>query len=296
MLVVEHDMSLVMGISDEVLVLSSGRRIAEGTPREIQAEPAGRLRLPGGRRCLGCGSLRAGYGGVEVLHGVSLHVDAGEIVTIVGANGAGKSTLLNAIAGVVRPSAGAVAFEARDIARLRAGGRGRARGACWCPEGRQIFPDLSVRENLLLGGYLRWRRGGTARGRSGDRGDLRALPHPREEARPARRHPLRRRAADARPGQGAHGPAAPAHAGRAVHRPCARSWCGRSSTSSRSCATQGTTILLVEQNARAALAIADRGYVMETGRIMLEGTAEELRDNHDVRRAYLGKEYRRIDE
>jgi branched-chain amino acid transport system ATP-binding protein len=104
-------------------------------------------------------SLHAGYGNVEVLHGVSLHVDRGEIVTIVGANGAGKSTLLNAIAGVVRPSEGSVTFESRDIAR-RDPETVVSAGCVLVPEGRQIFPDLSVHENLLLGGYLRWRRHG----------------------------------------------------------------------------------------------------------------------------------------
>ena len=101
-------------------------------------------------------NLRAGYGSVEVLHGVSLHVSAGEIVTIVGANGAGKSTLLNAIAGIVRPGAGAVSFKDGDVTGLAAESVA-ARGCVLVPEGRQIFADLSVQDNLLLGAYLRFR-------------------------------------------------------------------------------------------------------------------------------------------
>ena len=104
-------------------------------------------------------SLRAGYGAVEVLKGVSLHVDRGEIVAIVGANGAGKSTLLNAVAGLVRPWSGSVAFAGREIAG-EAAEAVAGRGCVLVPEGRQIFPGLSVHDNLLLGGWLRVRSSG----------------------------------------------------------------------------------------------------------------------------------------
>ena len=104
-------------------------------------------------------SLRAGYGGVEVLKGVSLHVDRGEIVAIVGANGAGKSTLLNAVAGLMKPWSGSVAFAGREIAG-EAAEAVAGRGCVLVPEGRQIFPGLSVHDNLLLGGWLRVRREG----------------------------------------------------------------------------------------------------------------------------------------
>ncbi len=101
-------------------------------------------------------SLRAGYGGVEVLKGVSLHVDPGEIVAIVGANGAGKSTLLNTIAGLARPWSGSVALGGREIGG-QAAETVAGLGCVLVPEGRQIFPGLSVRDNLLLGGWLRIR-------------------------------------------------------------------------------------------------------------------------------------------
>jgi branched-chain amino acid transport system ATP-binding protein len=239
-------------------------------------------------------SLHAGYGNVEVLHGVSMHVDRGEIVTLVGANGAGKSTLLNAIAGVVRPSEGVVSFESRDIAKLRAESVAAA-GCVLVPEGRQIFPDLSVQENLLLGGYLRWRREGVRRAA----GEI-------EET--CRLFPILAKRRGQHAGTLSGGEQQMLALGRAL---MARPRLLMLDEPSIGLAPmvvreifavittlrdRGTTILLVEQNARAALAIADRGYVMETGRIMLEGTAVELQGNHDVRRAYLGKEYRRIDE
>jgi branched-chain amino acid transport system ATP-binding protein len=239
-------------------------------------------------------SLHAGYGSVEVLHGVSLHVDEGEIVTIVGANGAGKSTLLNAIAGVVRPSTGNVDFDAREITALPAESVA-ARGCVLVPEGRQIFPGMSVRENLQLGGYLRWRRHGRASVEK-DAEEICAL------------FPILAGRKSQAAGTLSGGEQQMLALGRAL---MARPRMLMLDEPSIGLAPlivreifgiiaglrgRGTTILLVEQNARAALSIADRGYVMETGCIMVEGTAEELSDNHDVRRAYLGKEYRRINE
>ncbi|MGA2378897.1 MAG: ABC transporter ATP-binding protein [Spirochaetia bacterium] len=239
-------------------------------------------------------SVHASYGNVEVLHGVSLHVDRGEIVTIVGANGAGKSTLLNAIAGVVRPSEGAVTFESRDISRLAAE-TVASKGCVLVPEGRQIFPDLSVHENLLLGGYLRLRRlgGGAAAG---------------EIEQICRLFPILAKRRGQHAGTLSGGEQQMLALGRALMARPRLLMLDEPSIGLAPLVVReifdviaklregGTTILLVEQNVRAALSIADRGYVMETGRVMLEGTAEDLHDNHDVRRAYLGKEYRRIND
>ena len=239
-------------------------------------------------------SVTAGYDGVEVLHGVSLHVSAGEIVTIVGANGAGKSTLLNAVAGVVRATGGTVEFDASAVT----GAEPRAVAAAGCvlvPEGRQIFPDMSVRDNLLLGGYLRWRRAGR---RAAER----------EMERVVEMFPALSQRAGQRAGTLSGGEQQMVALGRALmSRPrllmldepsigLAPLVVREIFSVIRRLRAQGATVLLVEQNARAALSIADRGYVMETGRIMLEGAAGDLLANHDVRRAYLGKEYRRIDE
>ena len=239
-------------------------------------------------------NLRVRYGAIEVLHGVSLHVDGGEIVTIVGANGAGKSTLLNALAGVVRPSEGSASFEGAEAAGLSAEAVA-SRGCVLVPEGRQIFSDLSVRENLVLGAYLRWRREGK-RAVEKDIEDVCGL------------FPILAKRHGQAAGTLSGGEQQMLALGRAL---MARPRLLMLDEPSIGLAplivreifdviaglrARGTTILLVEQNARAALSIADRGYVMETGRIMVEGTATELSDNHDVRRAYLGKEYRRINE
>ena len=239
-------------------------------------------------------NLRAGYGSVEVLQGVSLHVSAGEIVTIVGANGAGKSTLLNSIAGIVRPGAGAVSFKDGDVTGLAAESVA-ARGCVLVPEGRQIFADLSVQDNLLLGAYLRFRREG------------RRIVE-REIEGVCGLFPILARRRDQLAGTLSGGEQQMLALGRALMGKPAMLMLDEPSIGLAPLVVrgifevivelrkQGKTILLVEQNARAALSIADRGYVMETGRILLEGTAEELSGNRDVQRAYLGKEYRRIND
>ncbi|HUI70447.1 MAG TPA: ABC transporter ATP-binding protein [Spirochaetia bacterium] len=239
-------------------------------------------------------NLRAGYGSVEVLHGVSLHVDTGEIVTIVGANGAGKSTLLWSLAGLVAPRGGAAVFEAKEITALPAEAVA-SRGCVLVPEGRQVFADLTVGENLLLGGYLRLRRGAR-----------RALQQ--DMARISDLFPILASRAHQRAGTLSGGEQQMLAVGRALMARPALLMLDEPSIGLAPLVvreifdvivrlrSEGTTILLVEQNARAALSISDRGYVMETGRIMLEGTAGELSANHDVRRSYLGREYRRIDE
>jgi branched-chain amino acid transport system ATP-binding protein len=239
-------------------------------------------------------NLRAGYGNVEVLHGVSLHVDRQEIVTIVGANGAGKSTLLSSLAGIVAPLAGTALFAGAQVTELAAEAI-VSRGCVLVPEGRQIFADLTVEENLLLGGYLRCRRyGKRALGQ-----DIRRI---------SGLFPVLSHRGSQQAGTLSGGEQQMLALGRAL---MARPTLLMLDEPSIGLAplvvreifdvivrlrSEGTTILLVEQNARAALSISDRGYVMETGRIMLEGTAAELSANHDVRRSYLGKEYRRIEE
>jgi branched-chain amino acid transport system ATP-binding protein len=239
-------------------------------------------------------NLRAGYDGLEVLHGVSLHVDRGEIVTIIGANGAGKSTLLNAIAGVVRAGSGSALFDGTSIALLPAEAVA-ARGCVLVPEGRQLFAELSVHENLLLGGYVRARR----EGRRALEQDIRQITS---------LFPVLASRREQQAGTLSGGEQQMLALARALMMKPSLLMLDEPSIGLAplvvkeifgiiaSLRRQGRTVLLVEQNARAALGVADRGYVMETGRIMVEGTAEELGGNHDVRRAYLGRDYRRIDE
>ncbi len=239
-------------------------------------------------------SLRAGFGRVEVLSGVSLHVDPGEIVALIGANGAGKSTLMNAIAGIVPPWSGSVTFEKADIARRPAEAIATT-GLVLVPEGRQIFSDMSVAENLLLGAYARLRSRARAEV-AVDRESVYGL------------FPILRSRSSQPAGTLSGGEQQMLALGRAMMgKPrllmLDEPSIGLAPLVVRSMMDtvlalrgRGTTILLVEQNARAALSIADRGYVMEAGRIVLEGSARDLSDNRDVQRAYLGREYRKIDE
>jgi branched-chain amino acid transport system ATP-binding protein len=239
-------------------------------------------------------SLEAGYGELKVLKGVSLHVSPGEIVAIIGANGAGKSTLLCAIAGLVRPSAGSVALRGEEIAGLRPE-RILAKGCSLVPEGRKLFAPMTVRENLELGGYAVRRRLGRKASEAdlesvyglfpvleGRQGQLAGTLSGGEQQMLAIGRSLMARPDLMLLDEPSMGLAPLVIKGI---------FAAISSLSSR-----GKTILVVEQNAKAILRIASRGYVMETGSLVLEGTGEELLANRDVQRAYLGKEYSSIDE
>jgi branched-chain amino acid transport system ATP-binding protein len=239
-------------------------------------------------------NLEAGYGPLRVLKGISLHVSAGEVVAIVGANGAGKTTLLKTIAGILRPRSGSILFDKREIGGA-ASDRTVQLGCSLVPEGRHVFATMTVKENLILGAY-------GCRARNNGR-QVAASLHEVYQLFPV----LRERAGQLA-GTRSGGEQQMLAIGRAlmsrprllmmdepslgvaplVVRDVYRTIAGLKRS--------GLTILLVEQNARAALAVADRGYVVETGQIVLEGTARELCDNREVQRAYLGKEYRRIDE
>jgi len=239
-------------------------------------------------------NLEAGYGKLRVLKNVSLHVSAGEIVILLGANGAGKTTLLKAVCGILRPHGGEIFFEGAGV--LGAGmERIVERGCVLVPEGRQLFNPMTVRENLLLGAYLRLRRGQGAQVRQSLE-DVFGL------------FPLLAERQNQLAGTLSGGEQQMLAIGRALMSApklvlmdepsmgLAPLVVERIFETVAGLRSRGITVLLVEQNARASLAIARRGYVMETGQIVLEGSAQELADNHDVRRAYLGKDYRKIEE
>jgi branched-chain amino acid transport system ATP-binding protein len=229
----------------------------------------------------------AGYGRVQVLHGVSIQVRRGEIVTLNGPNGAGKTTLLNAIMGMVTPRGGRIRLRERDLT-----GVGPERmvhlGVGYVPERRQIFASMTVRENLWLGAYHRFRREGS-RNLLQEMDQVFAIfPILRERERQVagtlsggqQQMLALGRALMARPDlllldEPSLGlaPLVVAEIMRVI----------------ADLRRNGMTVLLVEQNARAALAIADRGYVMEGGRIALEGQARELAADARVQRAYLGR-------
>ncbi len=228
-------------------------------------------------------NLHVHYGAIEALHGISFHLEQGEIVTLIGANGAGKSTTLKTICGLLRPRPGNVLLRGQEITRLPAH-RIVSLGISQVPEGRKIFAPLTVRENLEMGAYTRSnarevaesmervfvsfprlkerinQQGGTLSG-----GEQQML---------AMGHGLMSRPELLLLDEPSMGlaPILVEEIFRII----------------REINKQGTSILLVEQNAHMALLVANRGYVLETGSIVLEGTASELRDNAQVRAAYLG--------
>jgi branched-chain amino acid transport system ATP-binding protein len=234
-------------------------------------------------------SLQAGYGRVPVLKGISLHVRVGEVVTLIGGNGAGKTTTLRAISGLLPPRKGTVEFDGQDLTRMPVE-RIVTLGLALVPEGRRVFSTLSVTANLELGAYHRRDKGEVRR-------DLEAM---------RQRFPILKERAHQAAGTLSGGEQQILAIGRALMaRPRllmldepSMGLAPRMVTRVYEILTElkaaGTTILLVEQNARAALKVADRGYVLETGRIILDGTAAELREDPEVQRAYLGKGYKEV--
>jgi branched-chain amino acid transport system ATP-binding protein len=226
--------------------------------------------------------LRAAYGSVRVLHGVGLEVHAGELVALVGSNGAGKSTLLRTLSGVHPAIGGRVHYQGTDITSAPSHDR-VARGIIHVPEGRQVFGVLTVEDNLRLGGHTRSRREVEA----GLAGVFELFPVLAERRRQ-------------RAGTLSGGEQQMLALGRALMgRPTlllldepsmglAPRLAAALLGTVGSLRAGGVTVLLVEQNARAALSIADRGYVLETGRIALEGPGEVLLGAESVRAAYLG--------
>ncbi len=295
---IEHDMRLVMGTSDDVVVLDAGRCIARGAPDEVRRDPAvlraylgegdvaTRPRPAGWRpaddRILDVERLDAAYGAAPALRAVDLTVRSGELVTVLGANGAGKSTLLRVLAGLHRPRAGSVRLGRRDVTDLPAHARPRA-GLVLVPEGRQVFPELSVLDNIGLGAYGRDTPVGA--------GELDGLL-----ARfPALRPRLRARAGLLSGGEQQMLALARGLAARPRVLLLDEPSLGLAPTlvaglfeALTELREDGTTILLVDQMATLALAVADRGYVMESGRIVHEGPAAALRGQAVVEQAYLG--------
>ena len=226
--------------------------------------------------------LACHYGRIQALHGVDVDVNEGELVALVGANGAGKSTLLRAVSGLLPASAGTVRYCGVDVTRKSAEQRVRD-GVVQVPEGRQVFGPLSVEDNLMLGGYTRT-RAERAEGLDRVYGLFPALKERRS-------HPA---------GTLSGGQQQMLAMGRAVmSRPklllldepsmgLAPKLVAEVFAYVTALKQAGGTIFLVDQNARAALAIADRGYVLETGRVVLSGSGRELLDSSKVREAYLG--------
>ena len=234
------------------------------------------------------------YGKVHALKNISLHLAEGEIVPLIGANGAGKTTILNTISGVTPAAAGELQFNKETISAL-APDRIVKLGISQVPEGRQVFKPLSVEDNLELGAYLRYRN---REGKDTIHKDMEQIftLFPRLEER-------RRQLAGTMSG----GEQQMLAIGRALMAKPRMLLLDEPSMGLAPLVVQeifkvlaqlrqehGTTILLVEQNAKAALKLADRGYVLETGKVILEGQADELLENAEVKRAYLGKDKKEI--
>jgi branched-chain amino acid transport system ATP-binding protein len=227
--------------------------------------------------------LVARYGRITALHGISLRIEAGEIVTLLGANGAGKTTTLRTISGLMASAAGSVRFDGADITKLPAERIVRA-GIGHAPEGRRVFPRMTVRENLFLGAYT---RSGKREIADDTERILTTFPRLRER--------LDQRAATLSGGEQQM-----LAIGRALMSRPRLLLLDEPSLGLAPLLIQtifeviadirsrGTAVLLVEQNARAALAVASRGYVLELGRIALAGTSAELLANDAVAAAYLG--------
>jgi branched-chain amino acid transport system ATP-binding protein len=233
-------------------------------------------------------NLESGHGKLKVLRRISMHVSPGEIVTIIGANGAGKTTLLNTVAGFIKARSGEVEFNRQEIIRISPE-QIVLKGCSLVPEGRQVFTTMTVKENLILGGYVLYKR---------KQKDIAT----KELEKIYSIFPILKERETQLAGTLSGGEQQMLAIGRAL---MARPKLIMMDEPSMGLAPmivrdifkvvqklrdEGNTVLLVEQNAKAALRIANRGYVLETGRIKLQGSSEELLSNRDVQRAYLGKD------
>ncbi len=297
-ILVEHDMGLVMEVSDHIVVLDAGTPIATGRPEEIRnndlvreaylgtGEVIDRVRkvaLAGtGDIMLGVGGLSAGYGAAPVLQDVNIHVGKGEFVAVLGANGAGKSTLMRSLSGLHRPIDGNVLFIGEDITTWQAH-KIAGKGLVLVPEGRQVFPELSVADNIRLGAY--------SRDDYDDDAEIEAMLD---------RFPALRRRRAGRAGLLSGGEQQMLAIARGlVARPkvimldepslgLAPALIEDLFSVLAELRDEGRTILLVDQMAGLALSVADRGYVLESGRVVHEGSAADLKNDKTVEQAYLG--------
>ena len=295
---VEHDMGLVMGISDHIVVLDAGRPIASGLPEEIRANPAvieaylgsGEIEArpraatwtPAAESVLEVEKLVAGYGAAPVLKEIGLSVGQGEMVGFLGANGAGKSTTMRAIVGLLRPVAGRITLDGTEIQQKKAHEIARG-GVALVPEGRQVFPEMSVRDNIRIGAY---RRG------SGDYdGEIAAL---------LERFPRLKDRIDLRAGLLSGGEQQMLAVARGLmSRPkvllldepslgLAPAMIEELFAVLADLRDEGVTILIVDQMARMTLTVADRAYVLEQGRVVRSGAASEIAGDASLEAAYLG--------
>lgn len=310
-LLVEHDMDMVMTIADRIVVLDQGEKIAEGKPEEIQANPkviaayigeekeknrnkgdnsqkTNAKKKRDKKKMLSVHNVTARYSPVEVLHGIDMSVYEGEIVSLLGSNGAGKTTLLNCICGLHEAKDGTIEFNGQDISRYAADTI-VSLGMAQVPEHRQIFATLTVEDNLWLGASHRLPK-------------LSQMEIQQEISEIYELFPILKERTKQLGGTLSGGQQQMLAISRALlSRPSLllldEPSLGLAPLVGKEILEMvkrirdrwGTTVLLVEQNARAALAISDRAYVLNTGQIMLEGTAQEISNHPEIQSAYLGK-------
>ena len=315
MIVIEHKLPLVMGISDRVVAMDEGEALAEGGPGEVARDPrvveaylgaggSAPLGSPASGSAVNAPSVSAPsvsapllalegidsfYGPVQVHYGLSLEVGEAEIVCLLGGNASGKSTAMRIILGLLEPRAGEVLWKGESVNRLSTPERIRL-GMASVPEARRIFPDMSVEENLLMGAYVRSGRPGT---RSGIKRDMESAL----ELFPRLRERL------SQPGGSLSGGEQQmlAIARALMSRPklicmdeptmgLAPLFVEKVLETIGELGRRGVSVFMVEQNARQALRIAHRGYVLQNGRLVLQGSSAELLGDPRVRDAYLGGE------
>jgi len=297
-ILVEHDMELVMGVSSHVVVLDAGAKIAEGPPHVVAAEPAVRAAYLGvgdtpdrrrsrplaasGRPVVAVRALSAGYGAATIVRNAALDIAEGELVAVLGANGAGKTTLMRALSGLIRASGGEVRFLDQRIDQLAAD-RVASLGLILVPEGRQVFPGLSVVDNLRLGAYRR---------RAPDETAMIEGLLERFSALKARRHQRagllsggeQQMLAIAR-GLMAHPKVLMLDEPSLGLAPKLLEVLYDLLAELRE---EGTTMLLVDQVAVLALSVADRAYILQSGSITHSGTASDVGGDPALMHAYLG--------
>lgn len=229
-------------------------------------------------------SVSAHYGSFKALNDVSLHVAEGELVVLLGANGAGKTTLFNTISGLLKPTSGSVVFQDNEVGGCKPSAL-VASGMVHCPEGRKLFPEMSVMKNLLLGAYVH---------RKDKVGTKRTLDHVLDM------FPILAEKKNEAAGSLSGGQQQMVAIGRALMgRPkllmldepslgLAPLVVKQMFATIQAINAEGTSVLLAEQNAFAALKVADRAYVMEGGRLIMEGDQESMLNNEAVRKAYIG--------
>ena len=228
--------------------------------------------------------LQVYYGVIQALKGISFEVNEGEVIALIGANGAGKTTILHTITGLIEAKAGSVEFEGKDITKMP-GHKIVTLGMAHVPEGRRVFADLTVYENLKMGAYTRTDKNEIA--------ESLAMVYKRFPRLEERKNQLA--------GTLSGGEQQMLAMGRALmSKPkiilmdepsmgLSPIFVNEIFDIIREVSEAGTTVLLVEQNAKKALSIADRAYVLETGKIVLEGNAQELMNDESVKKAYLGE-------